>query len=114
MEECIFCRIARGEMDADILYSDDKVVAFRDINPQAPVHFLVVPRKHMVSALDLAPDDSDILYNIFDVIRSLSETEGIARSGMRILTNVGEGAGQVVMHMHFHVLGGRNMLWPPG
>jgi histidine triad (HIT) family protein len=114
MEECIFCRISRGEMEADILYSDDDVIAFRDINPQAPVHFLVVPRRHIVSAMDLTPDDSGTLYHIFEVIRSLSETEGIARSGVRILTNVGREAGQVVMHMHFHVLGGRAMLWPPG
>jgi histidine triad (HIT) family protein len=114
MEECIFCRISSGEMEADILYSDDEVVAFRDINPQAPVHFLVIPRRHIVSAADLTPDDSNTLYHIFEVIRSVSEAEGIAGNGVRILTNVGREAGQVVMHMHFHVLGGRTMLWPPG
>lgn len=114
MEECIFCRIAAGDMDADVVYSDDRVVAFRDINPQAPVHVLVIPRKHLRSAFDLSEDDGDLLAHIFRVIRSVSEKEGIAGTGVRILTNVERGAGQSVFHLHFHVMGGRPMLWPPG
>ncbi|RJP31785.1 MAG: histidine triad nucleotide-binding protein [Actinobacteria bacterium] len=114
MEECIFCKIARGEMASDMLYSDDDVIAFRDINPQAPVHFLVLPREHIVSALDLTPDDAVLLSRIFEVINIVAEKEDIAESGMRVLTNVGRAAEQIVLHLHFHVLGGRRLHWPPG
>jgi len=114
MEECIFCKIASGEMEAEILYSDEQVVAFRDINPKAPIHFLVIPKKHIPTALDLMPDDSDILPSIFAVIKKVAEEEGIASTGVRIVNNVGRAAGQVVFHLHFHVLGGRQLLWPPG
>ena len=114
MEDCIFCRISRGDMDADILYADEQVIAFRDINPQAPVHFLVVPRRHIVSALELTPEDAGLLFRMFEVIKTVAEQEDIAASGMRILTNVGRAAEQIVLHLHFHVLGGRRLLWPPG
>lgn len=114
MEDCIFCKIAAGEIEADALYADDQVVAFRDINPKAPIHFLVIPRKHIPSALDLTKDDADLMSLIFTVIKEVAEKEGIASSGMRIVNNVGKTAGQVVFHLHFHVLGGRQMLWPPG
>lgn len=114
MEDCIFCKIVRGEMDSEILYCDDEVIAFRDINPQAPVHFLVVPRKHIVSALDLTSEDAGLLARIFEAIRIVAEKENIAESGMRILTNVGRSAEQIVLHLHFHVLGGRRLHWPPG
>lgn len=114
MDDCIFCKIAAGEIQADVLYSDDRVVAFRDIDPQSPVHFLVVPRRHLVSAFDLEADDGDLMLHIFRVMKEVSTIEGIAERGTRILTNVGAEAGQVVMHMHFHVMGGRVMLWPPG
>lgn len=114
MEECIFCKIARGEMDSEILYADEEVIAFRDINPQAPVHFLVVPKRHIVSALDLSAGDAGLLSRIFEVIKKVAEEEDIAASGMRILTNVGRAAEQIVLHLHFHVLGGRRMHWPPG
>lgn len=114
MEECIFCRIAAGEMDAEVIYEDDRVVAFRDINPQAPVHVLVVPRKHLRSAFDISAQDGDLLYHIFQAIRKISFDEGIAEKGVRVLTNVEREAGQSVFHLHFHVLGGRHMLWPPG
>jgi len=114
MDDCIFCTIAAGKMDADILYDDDEVIVFRDINPQAPVHFLVVPKRHIVSALDLTQDDAGLIYKIFDVVRKVAEAEDIAASGMRILTNVGRAAEQIVLHLHFHVLGGRGLHWPPG
>ena len=114
MEDCIFCKIASGDMDADILYSDDQVIAFRDINPQAPVHFLVVPRQHIVSALELTAEDAGLLYRMFEVVKKVGEQGGIAASGMRILTNVGKSAEQIVLHLHFHVLGGRRLHWPPG
>jgi len=114
MEDCVFCAIAGGGMDADIVYSDERVVAFRDVNPQAPVHVLVIPRRHIRSALDLAAEDASLLFHIFAVIKEVAEAEGIATSGVRILTNVEREAGQSVFHLHFHVLGGRRMLWPPG
>ena len=114
MEECIFCRIAGGDVPADILHSDDDVVAFRDIDPQAPVHFLVVPRRHAASAFDLKDGDGDLLLRMFEVVREVSRSEGVGGSGVRICTNVGPDAGQVVMHFHLHVMGGRLMEWPPG
>jgi histidine triad (HIT) family protein len=114
MEDCIFCRIADGKMEADIIYADDQVLAFRDISPQAPVHFLVIPRKHIQSALHIEGEDASLLFHIFEAIKKVSESEGVASRGVRILTNSGREADQVVMHMHFHVLGGRKMLWPPG
>jgi histidine triad (HIT) family protein len=114
MEDCIFCKIAQGEMDSDIVYEDDRVLAFRDINPQAPVHILVIPREHIRSAMDLAEEDASLLYHIFQVIQEVSDKEDIAAKGVRVLTNVEREAGQSVFHLHFHVLGGRRMLWPPG
>ena len=114
MEDCVFCKIARGEMDADIVYEDDQVLAFRDINPQAPVHLLVIPRKHIRSAMDLSEEDASLLSHIFQVIQEVSDKEAITAKGVRVLTNVEKEAGQSVFHLHFHVLGGRRMLWPPG
>ncbi len=114
MEDCLFCRIASGELEADIVHADDQVVAFRDINPQAPVHLLVIPRRHLRSIFDLAPQDGELLSRIFQVIRRVAEEEGIAARGVRVLTNVEREAGQSVFHLHFHVLGGRRMMWPPG
>ncbi|MEJ5187138.1 MAG: histidine triad nucleotide-binding protein [Candidatus Geothermincolales bacterium] len=114
MSDCIFCRIAKGEMQADVVYSNDEVVAFRDINPQAPVHVLVVPRRHLESILDLEEGDDGLLFAIFKAIREVAEREGIADRGVRVVTNVREEAGQSVFHLHFHVLGGRRMTWPPG
>lgn len=114
MEDCIFCKIARGEMESDIIYSDELSVAFRDISPQAPVHVLVIPKRHILSALDLVSEDASLLFHLFKVIKEVAESEGIASKGVRILTNVGRDAEQIVKHLHFHVLGGRKMLWPPG
>lgn len=114
MEDCIFCAIAGGEMDTDIVYSDDQVIAFRDINAQAPVHILVIPRRHINSVLDLTSEDASLLFHLFEVIKEVAEMEGVATTGVRILTNVGKDADQVVPHLHFHLLGGRSMTWPPG
>lgn len=114
MDDCMFCRIARGEMPADVVFSDERVVAFRDINPVAPVHVLVVPRKHIPSVMELTAADAPILTAVFEACKRVAVEEGIAERGMRILTNVGEEAGQLVMHLHFHLLGGREIGWPPG
>ncbi|OFW58262.1 MAG: histidine triad nucleotide-binding protein [Candidatus Solincola sediminis] len=114
MEGCIFCDIAEGRMEADIVYADDQMVAFRDINPQAPVHDVVITRRHITSALELTTEDSGLLSDLFQAIEKVAEIEGVAEGGIRIVTNVGIEADQVIKHLHFHILGGRKMHWPPG
>lgn len=114
MEDCLFCRIAQGEQEADIVHSGEEVVAFRDINPQAPTHILLIPKAHIESARAIKDRDGDVLADVFQVAEHLAKAEGIDRSGWRLVTNVGPDAGQSVHHLHFHLLGGRPMEWPPG
>ncbi|AKL95799.1 HIT-like protein [Clostridium aceticum] len=115
MSECIFCKIVKGEIPAAILYEDDKVVAFKDIQPTAPNHVLVIPKKHIVSMAHATEEDlQEILPQIFKVIQKLSQELGIKEEGFRIVNNCGKQGGQTVDHLHFHLLGGRQMLWPPG
>ena len=114
MNDCFFCGIARGEQPADIVHRDDEVVAFRDINPQAPTHILIIPVEHLESARAVRPSDGGLLAQIFHVAAHLAKAEGIDRSGWRLVTNVGSDAGQTVHHLHVHLLGGRSMGWPPG
>ncbi len=114
MDECVFCAIASGKIPSQTLYSDDQVVAFRDIKPAAPVHFLVIPRAHINNLCDLGPDSGRLLTAIHQVIAMLAEKEGIARTGFRVVVNNGEHAGQAVRHLLYHVLGGKEMGWPPG
>jgi histidine triad (HIT) family protein len=111
---CSFCRIAAGELPATIVYQDDSVVAFRDIAPRAPTHILVVPRCHVPSLLDLDAADGELLGRIFATAADIARSEGIAERGFRIVANCGPWAGQSVGHLHFHLLGGRTMGWPPG
>jgi histidine triad (HIT) family protein len=111
--DCLFCKIAAKEIEGDIVFEDDDIVAFRDINPAAPTHILVIPRRHIASASDLDPGHGELLEKIFSTIASLASREGLDR-GHRIVTNVGGDAGQSVQHLHFHLLGGRAMSWPPG
>ena len=113
MSDTIFARIINKEIPADIIYEDDQCVAFRDANPQAPVHFLVVPRKPIPRLQDLVPEDSELIGHIHQVITRLAASEGIA-DGYRVVVNSGASAGQSVFHLHYHVLGGRDMGWPPG
>lgn len=113
MEDCIFCKIIRKDISTSLLYEDDKVVAFRDINPQAPVHFLVVPKEHIQCAKDIDEDNSHIIGHIFHVINLIAKDEGLDL-GYRVVNNCGSHGGQTVNHIHFHVLGKRQMLWPPG
>lgn len=113
-EDTIFGKIARGEMDADIVYENDRVVAFRDINPQAPTHVLIIPRKAIATINDLEPEDADLVGELFLAAKEVARMEGIAESGYRVVMNCGEGAGQSVFHLHLHVLGGRELQWPPG
>jgi histidine triad (HIT) family protein len=114
VQDCLFCRIAAGDQEADVVHTSDNVVAFRDINPQAPVHILIIPRDHIESAWTLRDRHADLLAEIFAAAGHLARANGIDRSGWRLVTNSGPDAGQSVHHLHFHLLGGRKMAWPPG
>ena len=112
--DCVFCRIIAGEIPAEFLHNDDLVVAIRDISPKAPTHLLLMPREHIQSAAQLRDDHGAMLGRMFAVAAKLAGDAGIIGSGFRLVTNAGEGAGQSVPHLHFHLLGGRSMSWPPG
>ncbi|MDQ2961092.1 MAG: histidine triad nucleotide-binding protein [Candidatus Dormibacteraeota bacterium] len=114
MTDCLFCSIAAGDIPATMVHDGAEVLAFRDINPQAPVHILVIPRVHLASAADLTPAHDGLWAQMLRVTQSLAESEGIAREGFRVVTNVGHNGGQTVNHLHLHLLGGRAMGWPPG
>ncbi|MEX1264837.1 MAG: histidine triad nucleotide-binding protein [Actinomycetota bacterium] len=111
---CLFCRIAAREIPAEILRESDRLVAFRDVNPQAPTHILLIPKEHLASVAELGDDHGDLLSDIVQAASQLARAEGIADDGWRLVTNVGPDAGQTVFHLHFHLLGGRSMGWPPG
>lgn len=106
-DECIFCRIVKGEIPADILYQDELVTSFRDINPQAPVHALIIPNRHAANLGAMGAADAETLGRIVDVIKQVAAAEGIAQTGYRVLVNAGPDAHQEVMHTHFHLFGGR-------
>lgn len=112
--ECLFCKIASKEIPAEIVHATDRVVAFRDINPKAPTHIVLIPREHLESAADVAERDGKVLAEMVQAAAHLAKAEGVDRSGWRLVTNVGPDAGQSVQHLHFHLLGGRPMSWPPG
>jgi histidine triad (HIT) family protein len=109
---CIFCRIARGEVPTKLVANGKDIVAFRDLAPQAPVHILIVPKKHVASLDD--SNDSDLLGRMMSLAAAIARQEGIARSGYRTVVNTGKEGGQSVDHLHLHLLGGRQMGWPPG
>ncbi len=113
MEDCLFCKIASGEIPSNKLYEDDTVLAFYDIDPQAPVHFLVIPKTHIGSVADLNVENSAIAAHALEVIAKLSKQLGL-EEGFRVVSNCGEQAGQSVPHLHFHVLAKRKLAWPPG
>ena len=113
-EDCLFCRIASMEVPADIVFEDDTVIAFRDITPKAPVHILLIPRQHITSAASLTDANGPMLGRLFAIAAQIARDEGVAKSGFRMTTNSGAGAGQSVPHLHFHLMGGRQMGWPPG
>ena len=114
MENCLFCKIANGEIPAQIVYQDEHVVAFEDINPQAPVHILLIPRQHIASITDLTLGNGPLLAQIFTTAQKIAHQMKIDESGYRFVSNVGPDAGQSVFHLHFHLLGGRKFVWPPG
>ena len=116
MNDCVFCRIGRKEVPADIVWEDDDIVAFRDLHPQAPVHVLVIPRRHLSSVVDLGPDDGELAAKLLNAAVQVAGRAGLAgqKAGFRLVTNTGPDAGQSVEHLHWHVLGGRRLQWPPG
>jgi len=114
MEKCIFCGIINKKVAANIIYEDDRVIAFRDVNPQAPVHILIVPKKHVATIMNLTSEDKDLIGEIYLVAQKLASQESIAQCGFRIVANCNADAGQGVFHIHFHLLGGRKLTWPPG
>lgn len=113
MSDCIFCKIANGEIPSNKVYEDDKILAFKDLDPQAPVHILLIPKTHIAGADEITEENSEIVAHIFCVASRLAKEMNLDR-GYRIVTNCGEEGGQSVRHLHFHLLGGRSMAWPPG
>lgn len=111
---CPFCRIVAGGAPADVLHETDTVVAFRDLRPQAPAHILLIPKEHIEDLTEIGDEHGTVLVDIVKAAAHLAETEGIHESGWRLVANVGPDAGQSVFHLHFHLLGGRPMSWPPG
>lgn len=114
MPSCLFCQIVAGNIDADIVRTGVLTLAFRDIRPQAPVHILIIPKEHLASTADLTDQHGDLLVEVAQMIRWIAAAEGVAESGYRVVTNTGPDGGQTVDHLHFHLLGGRQMTWPPG
>lgn len=114
MTDCIFCKIVNGEIPSSKVYEDEYVLCFSDINPEAPVHIVMIPKKHIASLNELTKEDSQIIAHIFMVGKIIAKEKGISESGYRIINNCGEDGGQSVQHLHFHLLGGRMMKWPPG
>lgn len=113
-QECIFCKIVAGQIPAQVIYQDEHVTAFHDINPQAPVHVLIVPNRHVESLATTGPEEISLLGQILSIAPSIAAETGIANSGYRVVLNTGRDAGMAVYHLHAHVLGGRRMAWPPG
>ena len=114
MSNCLFCGIIEGKVKADVVYRDENVIAFKDILPRAPVHILIIPIAHIPTLADLTLSDASVVGAIFSVAAKLAEQFGVADSGYRIVVNCGADAGQTVFHLHYHLLGGRQMGWPPG
>lgn len=112
--DCLFCKIIAGEIDADIVYETESVIAFRDINPQAPTHVLIIPRKHVATINDIEAADGEDIGQLFIAARDIANKEGIAQDGYRVTMNCNAAAGQTVFHLHLHLLGGRDFDWPPG
>src|ERR671914_2480385 len=110
--DCLFCKIVAGEIPSDVVFSDDQVLVFRDVNPKAPTHVLAIPRRHVPSLANLTDADGDLLGALFGAVRRVAQDAGLR--DYRVVSNIGAGAGQSVFHLHLHILGGRPMSWPPG
>ena len=114
MSDCLFCKIATGEIPSDKVFEDDLLVGFRDIQPQAPTHIVIIPKKHIETTNDYTEDDSELLSRMLLTCQQLAKDEGLSENGYRIVMNCNKDGGQSVFHLHVHVLGGRRMSWPPG
>ena len=114
MSDCLFCKIVNGDIPADVVFESDDAIAFRDINPQAPTHVLIIPRQHISTINDLEPDTAPLVGSLFAAAKAIAADEGLSDDGYRVVMNCGAGAGQSVFHIHLHLLGGRPMTWPPG
>ena len=112
--DCLFCKIVNGDIPADIVYEDKSLVAFRDVNPQAPTHILLIPRRHIATMNELDDSDAALAGELFVAAARIAADEGLADAGYRVVMNCNEAAGQSVFHIHLHLLGGRQMTWPPG
>ncbi|SHM05680.1 histidine triad (HIT) family protein [Caldanaerovirga acetigignens] len=112
--ECVFCKIAKKEIPASVVYEDEDVIAFKDINPQAPIHLLIIPKNHLSSIMEVDENNGDLVKKIVKVAQSLARENNIDKKGFRLVVNTGDDGGQTVHHLHFHLLGGRFMTWPPG
>ena len=111
---CIFCKIASGEIPSHLVYEDKDMVAFNDINPKAPIHVLIIPKRHIEKVSDLGPEDASLVGRLIVVAKQIAQEKGISEKGFRLVFNCGPDAGQEVNHIHLHLLGGRAMNWPPG
>lgn len=114
MSDCLFCKMVSGEIEPDKVFESDNLLAFRDINPQAPTHILVVPKKHIATTNDLTQEDKNLVGQMVLAAQDIAEKEGVAESGYRLVLNCNQHGGQSVDHIHIHILGGRQMMWPPG
>jgi len=114
MSDCLFCRIVEKKIPAKVVYEDDQILAFDDVNPRAPVHTLVIPKQHVASVQDLGESDRTLLAQLLLACTKVARHKGLADPGFRLVVNTGRDGGQTVFHLHFHVLGGRHMAWPPG
>jgi histidine triad (HIT) family protein len=114
MSECLFCRIAAGEIPAKIVFNDEKVVAFEDIKPQAPIHIIIIPRKHIPTVLDMGEDDRELVGYMHIIANQIAAEKSLTQDGFRLVTNCKKSAGQEIFHLHIHMLGGRDFGWPPG
>ncbi len=114
MSECIFCRIVKKEIPADIVFENDHILAFSDIHPQSPVHILVIPKKHVARLMDLSEEDMPVIHEVHKAVQVLARQRDVHQSGFRVVVNNGANAGQAVDHIHYHLLAGRQFSWPPG
>ncbi len=114
MSDCLFCKIRDGEIPADLVFQNDEVLAFNDVNPQAPTHLLIIPKKHVSTVNDINQEDEVMMGKLFSAAKQIAAEKGLSDDGYRLVVNCNEGAGQTVFHIHMHLLAGRAMTWPPG
>ncbi|MHB1168754.1 MAG: histidine triad nucleotide-binding protein [Longimicrobiales bacterium] len=113
-QDCLFCRIVRREIPSQIVHETENLLAFRDIDPKAPLHVLIIPKRHIASVSDVESADAPLMGELFVAARAIAREQGVADDGYRVVVNTGAGAGQTVFHIHMHLLGGRDLTWPPG